>query len=169
MDPIRNGRPGPSRAYERGGARIRARAAALLIALAGWQLAAVWWVELDYYDGLETILNARAWLGLAPEWSIARWPLLPLLLVPAEALRDPLGLDALDLRIDHAVMAGLHIALLVGTWRSLLRIGGPTRASLLAFVAAMPTYVFFAYAPFVSNDLTPGLLLLWMLRCRAYV
>jgi hypothetical protein len=47
---------------------------------------------------------------------------------------------------------------------------GATWATVAAFIAAIPTYVYFSYAPFLSNDIAPGALLLAMvITCEDFL
>ena len=135
----------------------------LLAALAGWQLLAIAWVDVDYFDAYETLINARYFLGEAPSYIPSRWPLMAWLIVPAEALREALGLHPLDLRLLHAVSGALHVGCIVAVYALLTRRFGDGAPTLLAFVAAIPTYLYFTSAPFLSHDIAPGGVLLWML------
>jgi hypothetical protein len=135
----------------------------MIAGVCGWQLAATLLVDVEYFDGLETMLNARYLLGDAPRYSPARWPFMTLLALPAEALRGPLGLHPLDVRIDHAMSGALHVLYAAGVAALLRRCCGGGWAVVAAWAAAIPTYVFFSYAPFLSNDLAPGVALLWMI------
>jgi len=128
-----------------------------------WQAAATALVLVDYYDGYETLLNARYWLGEASSYRPARWPAMALLVLPAEWLRAPLGLHPLDPRIDHIASGSLHAATLVAVAHLLSRRCGTTWPTVAAFAAAIPTYVYFSYAPFLSNDIAPGAVLLAMI------
>ncbi len=135
-----------------------------------WLLLACVWlalaaavVDVEYYDGLSAIANARYFLGVAPSYIYDRGPLMAWVQMPAEWARDVFGLHPLDPRPNHAVMAVLHALYLVVTYRTLAVQCGRSWATLAAFVTAVTSYVFWSYAPFVSHDLAPGLLLLWML------
>jgi len=135
----------------------------VLAGLAGWQLWTVFAVGTEYYDGYDTIINARYLLGDAPQYIPVRFPAMAALAALGETLRGALGLDALDLRPVHLASAILHMLYLYGCWRLLRGVEGATGATLFAFLAAVPTYLYFTYAPFLSHDLAPGLGLLWML------
>ena len=143
--------------------RPRRLAWTLLAAIAGWQVAAAASVPFEYYDGYETIINARYLIGQAPHYIPVRFPAMAALAAPAEALRAHLGLHPLDVRPAHSASALLHILYAVGCWVLITRRAGTSWASLLAFASAIPTYLFFSYAPFLNHDLAPGVGLLWML------
>jgi hypothetical protein len=134
----------------------------LLAVLVLWQLAAVLAVDVEYYDGLETLQNARALLGDPVSFSRARWPVLVLIALPGEALRAALGLHPLDFRLAHLGSGLAHIAFLIAVYRLLVLGCGQSWATLTAFAAAIPTYMFFSQAPFLSNDVAPGALLIGM-------
>ena len=53
--------------------------------LGGWLLAAAAVVDIEYYDGLDSVANARFYTGQSPEYVATRGPLMGLLLIPAEA------------------------------------------------------------------------------------
>lgn len=136
----------------------------LLATLIGiWLAAAVALVNVDYGDAYSTVANAQYFLGTASDYFWQRGPMMALLLIPGEWLAQQLSLAPLDVRAHHAVMAVLHVLYLIGVWRILRNRFGSTAAALLGFVAAIPTVVYFSYAPFISHDIFPGLLLLWLL------
>jgi hypothetical protein len=61
-------------------------------------------------------------------------------------------------------MSGLlHSAYLLGCWWFLRRAPGSAGARLLAFCTAILSVVFYAYAPYLSHDLLPGLLFLLLI------
>lgn len=113
-------------------------------------------VDIEYYDGYDTLCNARFFLGQSPYYIVNRSPLMGLLMAPAEWLRQMLGLHPLDVRVVHSWMAVLHVGYLALSLWAVFRCGGRSAASLLAFVLAVPTYLFFSYSPFLSHDLMPG-------------
>ncbi len=131
--------------------------------LALWLLWAASVVRIDYYDTWDTLLNARFFLGLNPHFNNMRAPGMAWLMLPVEWLKLQLDLQPADLRINHLLMAVLHFAMLLGSYLGLLHIGGRRWSSYWAFVIATFSYLFFAYLPFVSHDILPGVLLLWML------
>lgn len=84
------------------------------------------------------------------------------LLMPAEALRLLTEGDALDPRPYHAVSASLHAIYLLGVYWFLCRIRGRSWSVLVSFAVAVPTFLFFAFAAFLSLDILPGLGLIAM-------
>ena len=76
----------------------RRAALALLLALAAWQAVAAVVVEIEYYDGYETIINARYLVGDSPSYIPVRFPAMAVLTAPAEALRAPAPRCALPIR-----------------------------------------------------------------------
>jgi hypothetical protein len=135
----------------------------LLLAIASWQLVAIAWVDVDYFDAYETLINARYFLGEAPSYIPSRWPMMAWLVAPAEALRQAWDLHPLDLRLVHAVSGALHLAFIAAVYSILARHFGRGGPTLLAYAAAIPTYAFFSSAAFLSSDIAPGGVLLWML------
>lgn len=133
-------------------------------ALVLWLAAAAFVVRLEYYDGLDSIVNARYFTGQIGAYTATRGPLIGLLLTPAEWVRQALALHPLEFRPHHMVMAVLHALFLYFSYTTLRGRFGRTPATLLAFVAAVPTYIVFSYLPFVSHDLFPGVVLLAMVR-----
>lgn len=143
-------------------ARYETLARGLLALLAGWLAWTLLRVNIDLDDGYATIVNAQYFLGVSDYYIFIRGPLMGLLLTPAEWLANRLGLHPFDVRPHHALMALAHFGYLVGVWRMLVRTHGCDRWTLIAFIAAVPTVVFFSYAPYISHDLFPGLLALWL-------
>lgn len=132
-----------------------------------WLAVSVQLVQIDLYDGYTTIVNSQYFLGISESYSWQRGPLLGLFLVPAEWLAQQLDLHPLDVRPHHALMALLHAVYLAGTWQLLRTHFGTTSITLTAYLAAIPTFAFFSYAPFVSHDIIPGLMAL-LLVVMAY-
>ena len=89
--------------------------------------------------------------------------MMALLLMPAELARTAFGLHPLDVRSYHILLALLHVAYLILVYRLLTRVFGHSWFVFAAWVAAIPNFVFFSYSPFVSHDIIPGVLLLYML------
>lgn len=134
-----------------------------LTVLLGWLALAAAIVEIDYYDGYDAICNARFALGKIDTYVASRGPLFGWLLVPAEALKQALGLHPLDVRPHHSLFAILHWGYLAGVLIILVHLYGRHSNTLVAFLAAIPSFLFFSYAPFLSHDILPGLLLLLLL------
>lgn len=128
--------------------------------LFSWLAAAAVLVDVEYYDGFDSIRNARYFLGNLPGFVPTRGPIVGLLLVPAQWVADAMHLHPLEVRPHHALFALVHAAYLVATYAITSRMYGRSPAVLLAFLAAVPTYLFFSYAPFISHDLFPGVLFL---------
>jgi hypothetical protein len=140
------------------------RAAYVSSALVGaWLLAAAALVDIEYYDGLSAICNARYFLGESTFYIFDRGPLMAWLLMPAEWIKGRLGLEPLDVRPHHLTMALVHGGYLVAVYRGLVRRFGESWSLLAALTTAITSYMFFSYAPFISHDLAAGALLLWML------
>lgn len=135
----------------------------LFALLAGWLALAAAWVDIEYYDGLDSILNARFYRGDEPAYQATRGPLLGFLLVPAEAAREALGLHSLDPRPAHVVTGLLHFGYLLGSYLLLVRCVGRRWVTFAAYVAAVPNFLFFNYGPFVSHDIIPGVFFLALL------
>jgi hypothetical protein len=161
-----------SQVAREGAAQPRRPASPVLVAaewilfgtLACWLILAALLVDVEYYDGFEAICNSAYFAGQGISFNGIRAPLMAVLLLPAEALKWQLGLDPFDVRPHHATTAALHLLYLLGCYRILMGRKGRGWASLLAFGCAVPSFVFFSYAPFVSHDILPGLLLLAMIH-----
>ena len=142
--------------------RVQHVALALILSVVAWLLVAALLVDIEGFDGYQAISNARYWIGLSREYSIQRGPLLTLLIAPAEWLARYFGLHPLDVRPHHLSMALVHALYFVATWRILATAMGARWSVLIAFTATLPSFLFFSYAPFLSQDLFPGALLLAM-------
>ncbi len=132
--------------------------------IAAWLLLSLAWVNMEFDDGYATIANSQHFLGISSGYFWQRGPLIAWLLMPAEAVANGLGLRPLDVRPHHVVMVLIHLGYLFGVWRLLVSHFGARASVLCAFVAAVPSFLFFSYAPFISHDLFPGLLALYMLK-----
>ncbi len=141
---------------------------AVFCLLFAWLVAAALLVNAEPFDGWDTVGNARYFLGDAPHYRSNRCPLVSWLVLPGEALRSALHAGPWEIRPAHGAMALVHAAFLLSTYLLLVRRHGREPGTLLAFGAAVPTFLFFSYAPFLSHDLFPGVLLLLMLflACR---
>ncbi len=142
---------------------MRLTAGFCLLMLTAWLVLSLHWVGIELDDGYATIVNAQHLLGISDHWIWSRGPLPAVLLMPAEWLAQSLGLDALDVRPHHAVFVALHLAHAWLAWRLLCRVHGQRLATLIAWVAAVPTVAWTSYAAFISHDILPGLLLLILL------
>jgi hypothetical protein len=131
--------------------------------VAAWLLAAAVLVQIEYYDGLSAICNARYFLGLSTFYFFDRGPLMAWVQMPAEVLKSWLSLHPLDVRTHHAAMALLHLGYMVAVLRALTDQFGHRWSTVIALLTGITSYAFFSYAPFLSHDLAPGALLIWML------
>jgi hypothetical protein len=136
---------------------------AVICVIAGWLGSAAIAVQIEYYDGLSAIANARYFLGTTDRYVADRAPMMALILMPAELFRTAFGLHPLDVRPHHGFLALLHGAYLIATYRLLSQVFGRSWTVFAAWAAAIPNFVFFSYSPFVSHDIIPGVLLLSML------
>lgn len=135
-----------------------------------WLVATLGFINIEFDDGYSTILNSQHFLGITSDYYWQRGPLMAWILMPAEWMANALALHPIDVRIHHLTMIALHGWYLLAVWRLLISHHGKRWTVLLAFLAAVPSVLFFSYAPFVSHDLFPGLVLLWMLfRAHAYL
>jgi len=141
---------------------VNALFGALLFLMGAWLAWSVIQVNIDLDDGYATLTNACFHLGQREHYYSNRAPLLAILLMPAEILKSALGLHPMDVRVAHAFMAILYLAYLIGTWVILVRLHGRDLSTLVGYTAALATPVFFSYAPFLSHDIFPGFLALWM-------
>ena len=148
----------------RGGApQVEYWANFVLMSIASWLLASIYWVNIEFDDGYTTIANAQYFLGISSDYFSQRGPLLAWLLMPAEWLSHRLGLHPLNVQLHHGLIGVFHFGYCWVAWRILRREFGAHPPVLVAYVAAVPTVVFFSYAGFISHDILPGLLALVML------
>jgi hypothetical protein len=138
-------------------------AGVVVLIIAGWLGAAALAVQIEYYDGLSAIANARFFLGTTDRYVADRAPIMALLLMPAELFRSALGLHPLDVRPHHLFLALFHGTYLIATYRLLSQVFGNSWTVFAAWAATIPNFVFFSYSPFLSHDIIPGVLLLSML------
>lgn len=141
---------------------IRQGISLFLLVSAAWLVQTLWWVRLELDDGYSTLVNAWYFSGGTEAFAWQRGPLMGLLLAPVVTLAESLGIARSDVRPAHLAMVALHLLYLVATWRALVRELGPRPAVAMAYLGAIPTVLFFSYAPFISHDLFPGLLTLWL-------
>lgn len=138
---------------------------ALLAATIGiWLAWSLVVVNIEFDDGYATIVNSQYFLGISGDYLWTRTPMVAWLLMPAEWVANALGLHPLDVRPHHALMVAIHFAYLIGVWHLLRARFGARVPVLIAFAAAIPSVVYFSYAPFISHDLLPGLIALAMLK-----
>ena len=126
--------------------------------ITSWLLMCAFAVQGEYGDGYQTIVNARYLFGDSPTFYVQRGPLAALLLWPVEVLVRLFGIDPVDVRPHHVYSALWHSAYLLGCWVLLRRAPGDAPARLIAFGASILSVVFYAYAPYLSHDIVPGLL-----------
>ncbi len=126
--------------------------------LTAWLLVCAFLVQGEYGDGYQTIANARYIFGDSTAFYVQRGPLPAIVLWPVEVIAGLAGADPLDVRPHHFLSAALHSLYLAGSWWCLRRVSGSGYARLFAFGAAILTVIFYAYAPYLSHDLLPGLL-----------
>ncbi|MGA1868190.1 MAG: ArnT family glycosyltransferase [bacterium] len=136
---------------------------AVLCALAVWLLFSAFIVDIEYYDGFDTICNTRFFIGESTRYISNRAPFFSLILIPAEWIKKILHLHPLEVRPYHFIMALFHIAYIIGVYSLLVKYFKRKGAVLLAFLAAIPTFIFFSYGPFISHDIFPGIIFLVML------
>ena len=135
-----------------------------------WLLACALLVQGEYGDGYQTIVNARYFFGDSQNYYVQRGPLAAAALWPVELLRQGVGLGPLDVRPYHLYSAFLHSVYLYACWLLLRRAPGNVAARLIAFGTAILTVVFYAYGPYLSHDLLPGLLfLLQLFLCHRWL
>ena len=134
----------------------------LFALLLAWLAASAVLVKTEYYDGYDSIVNASYFLGESKEYQSTRGPLMGLLLIPAEAIKRAQSMHPLEVAPHHITMAVLHSVYLLGAYFILIRVCGRRFASWLAYLCAVPVFLFFTYAPFISHDILPGIFLLTM-------
>ena len=93
---------------------------AILTVIVIWVILAAILVDIEYYDGFDTISNSRLFLGKSWFFNPNRAPLMGLLLVPAEVVKEIWNLHPLEVRPHHLMMALLHIAYLIGVYYCLV-------------------------------------------------
>lgn len=119
----------------------------------------------EYGDGYTTINNGRFLFGDTPGHNAQRGPLAALALWPVEMFIDWANWNLVDIRPYHFYSGLLHSLYILGCWIIIKRsVPYHTRhagiAPLLALMAAIPSVVFYAFAPYLSHDIIPGLLFL---------
>lgn len=153
----------PGRKRANGGVRSAWPVTLVLGLPIAWLAWAAAIVDVEPYDGFETICNALYFAGHRTGYIGNRAPLLSILLTPARLLSSLYTSDPLHVCTYHVGMAVCHAVYLVGVYLCMRRFVASRTAQLVAFVSAVLNLVFFSYAPFLSHDIFPGLLLLLML------
>ena len=134
-----------------------------------WLLLSAFLTQAEYADGYSTIVNGRYLYGDSEFASFQRGPLAGLAMWPVELFIDwMIEWNPMDVRPYHFYSALLHSLYVLGCWILLKSIvPGQSKhagtAQLLAFVAAILSVVFYAYAPYLNHDIIPGLLFLVMI------
>lgn len=128
-----------------------------------WILSCAFLVQGEYGDGYQTIVNSRYFFADSAVVYVHRGPLAAVTLWPVELVVQAFDFDALDVRPYHVFSGLLHSAYLLLCWLLLRRAPGTTGARLLAFASAIISVVFYAYAPYLSHDILPGLFFLAMI------
>ncbi|MFH1809495.1 MAG: hypothetical protein ABIJ09_12170 [Pseudomonadota bacterium] len=145
--------------------RIRtARIWWILAPVALWLGWTAWSLDVEYYDGFEALCNARAMLGQDADYNPIRAPLMALLQLPAVWLHGTWQLHPLDVRLPHALMAFLHLGALALVLRQIVRHIEDPAARWVAALGAVLTPLWASYAPFISHDILPGALFLFLLH-----
>lgn len=138
---------------------------AFIGAIAIWLMSSATIIQIEPDDGLATIVNSKYLVGLTESHFFnQRGPVFALLLAPAAWLSNALNLAPLDMRLYHGTFAILTVLYLCIIWNQ-IQILFPDKGltPLVTFTSSITTFVFFSYSPFISHDIFPGLLLIWML------
>lgn len=135
----------------------------LWIVITAWLLACALIVAGEYADGYQTIVNSRYLFSDSPTYYFHRGPLAAIALWPVEVLVDLLDIGPLEVAPYHLYSAVLHSIYLLGCWWALRHTEASPLARIFAFAAAILTVVFYAYSPYLSHDILPGLLFLLMI------
>lgn len=142
--------------------------------LSCWSLVSCWLfvsallIQGEYGDGYSTIVNGRFLFGDSLDYFARRGPLAGLAMWPVELFIDWTEWNPVDVRPYHVYSALLHSLYLLGCWKLLNSIL-PSQSKYaqtgqwLAFAAAVLSVVFYAFAPYLSHDIIPGLLFLAMI------
>lgn len=133
----------------------------LIISWLFWSAAIV---GIEIGDGFLTLTTSQYFLGLNETYGYQRGPFLALYLVPAEWLSNAFNLHPLDVRLHHASTAILHSIYVGITWLLLKNYFRDFDWLVaIAFLATIPSFIFFSYAIFISPDIFPGLILIGMI------
>jgi len=131
--------------------------------MVAWNLSAAFFVNVESSDGYASIINSQYFLGLSEGYRAQRNPMLSWLLMPAEWLATQLELHPFDVWLHHLFQALINALYLLGVYVVLRRYATDERVVLVVFLATIPTYIFFSYAPYLNTDFFPGLIFLLML------
>lgn len=135
----------------------------LWIVVTAWLLACALIVSGEYADGYQTIANSRYLFSDSPAYYFHRGPLAAIMLWPVEVLVNLLDIGPLEVTPYHLYSAALHSIYLLGCWWALRHTEASPLVRMFAFAAAILTVVFYAYSPYLSHDILPGLLFLIMI------
>ena len=135
----------------------------LFVLVAIWLSSSLWFVNLELDDGYTTIVNAQYFLGISDQFYWQRGPLISALLIPAELFANAAELHPLNVRPHHLTMVLMHLLYIWGVWTIAVQHLGARSTVLVAFFAAVPSVAFLSYAPFISHDIFPGLIFIYML------
>ena len=128
-----------------------------------WLVVCAFTVEVEYFDGFDTICNTLYFTGESQHYLWNRNPAISLLMAPARWVGRALALSPRDVRAYHLEMCLFHIGLLVLCFGVLRKRASSAALATVAFAMGLLVFMFFSYAPFLSHDLLPGGILLGML------
>ena len=128
-----------------------------------WLVVCAFTVEVEYFDGFDTVCNTLYFTGESPYYLRNRYPAVALLLAPARWVGKVLALAPSNMRPYHIEMCLIHIGLLAFCFGALRKRASSTALGTVAFAMGLLVFMFFSYAPFLSHDLLPGGILLGML------
>jgi len=136
----------------------------IITAIISWLTWGALVVGVETADGYLTLKTAQYFLGLNQHYGFQRGPFLALYLLPAEWSSNFLNLHPLDVRPHHILTALLNSIYLVLIWVLLKQYYQKSNWLLaVAFLATIPSFIFFSYGVFISSDIMPGVLLLGMI------
>ena len=135
----------------------------LWVIVTAWLLACAFLVNGEYGDGYVTIANSRHVFSENPLYWLQRGPLAAIMLWPVEAVVQLFDIGPYEVTPYHLYSAVLHSIYLMVCWWALRTTGASPFARILAFATAITTVVFYAFAPYLSHDILPGVLFLLMI------
>ncbi|CAK0776118.1 putative Glycosyltransferase family 39 protein [Gammaproteobacteria bacterium] len=135
----------------------------ILVILGIWIVSSAYFVNIESADGYGLVANAQYLLGQIDQYFADRGPLGSVLLIPARWMATYLELPAFDVRIQHLFYGSLHVFYIWGVYALIRRYHVDEVAVLVAFLATIPSFIFFSYAPFLSVDIYPGVIFLSMI------